>query len=364
MTRQVLMCGLLKPERTCRPRASRLHEPPRFGRVTSVDASWEERRVVVTGGAGFVGSWLCGRLLDLGAQAVCIDNHATGSPDNLAHLAGHPRLTVVKHDLCAGLPIPGPVDLVLHLASPASPLHYRRLPIETLRVSSVGTMHALDFAVTHGARFLLASTSEVYGDPLVHPQSEAYWGNVNPVGERSVYDEGKRFAEAVTMAYRRALGADTAIARIFNTYGPRMRRDDGRAIPAFVSQAIAGRPLTVAGDGSQTRSLCYVEDTVEGILALAASGHPGPVNIGSDEELTILELANRVRDLAGSTSTVELVELPADDPKVRRPDTKLAAEILGWQPRIRLEEGLTRTLEWFADQDARLTGSSAAAVTP
>jgi dTDP-glucose 4,6-dehydratase len=229
-------------------------------------------------------------------------------------------------------------------------VHYLKLPLETMKVGSLGTMQALDLAERTGARFLLASTSEVYGDPQVHPQPETYWGNVNPIGPRSVYDEAKRFSEALTMAYRRERGVDTAIVRIFNTYGPRMRLDDGRAIPAFMSQALTGRPLTVAGDGSQTRSLCYVEDTVAGILALAASDHPGPVNIGNTDELSMLELAEQVRDLAGSESAVQFVNLPADDPKLRRPDTALAERVLGWQPQVPVEEGLKRTLAWFAAQ--------------
>jgi dTDP-glucose 4,6-dehydratase len=306
--------------------------------------------VVVTGGAGFVGSWVCERLLDLGADVVCVDNFATGSWDNVSHLMHEAGFQVIEQDVCDGLDVAGDVDHVMHLACPASPLHYLRLPVDTLRVGSIGTFHALDLAVEKGARFLLASTSEVYGDPLVHPQPESYWGNVNPIGPRSVYDESKRYAEALTMAYLRDRGADTTIVRIFNTYGPRMRLDDGRAIPAFMSQALSGKPLTVAGDGSQTRSLCYVEDTVEGILALLLSDHPGPVNIGGSDELTMLQLAEQVRDLAVSGSPLEFVELPTDDPKLRRPDTTLAAELLGWQPRFTLEEGLKRTMEWFAQE--------------
>jgi dTDP-glucose 4,6-dehydratase len=305
------------------------------------------RRVVVTGGAGFVGSWVCERLHDRGAHVVCVDNFVTGLRENVAHLSDEPAVDVLEQDVSEGLEVDGPVDWVLHLASPASPIHYLRLPIQTLTVGSRGTQHALDLAREKGARFLLASTSEVYGDPLVHPQPESYWGNVNPIGPRSVYDEAKRFAEALTSAYRRELEVDTAIVRIFNTFGPRMRTDDGRVIPAFMTQALEGRPLTVAGDGTQTRSLCYVEDTVEGILALAASGHPGPVNIGSSEEVTMLELAEKVRRLAGSLSAVEMVPAPVDDPKLRRPDTTLAADVLGWQPKVGLDEGLTRTLEWF-----------------
>ena len=310
------------------------------------------RRAVVTGGAGFVGSWMCERLLDLGVDVVCVDNFATGSPDNLRTLRTRDGFTLLTEDLTEGLEVDGEVDWVLHLASPASPVHYLRLPIETMKVGSLGTMHALDLARRKGARFLLASTSEVYGDPHQHPQPESYWGNVNPVGPRSVYDEAKRFSEALTMAYRNEHGVDTAIARIFNTYGPRMRVDDGRAIPAFMSQALSGRPLTVAGDGSQTRSLCYVEDTVEGLLALAAADHPGPVNIGSRDELSMLELAERIRDLAGSGSPIEFVDLPADDPRKRRPDTTLAARVLGWQPRVPVADGLERTLEWFAAEES------------
>ncbi len=306
------------------------------------------RRAVVTGGAGFVGSWLCEHLVERGVEVVCVDNLVTGSRDNLSALEGRPGFELVEQDVCEGLPVDGPVDWVLHLACPASPVDYLRLPVETMMVGSMGTRHALDLAERTAARFLLASTSEVYGDPAEHPQPESYWGNVNPVGPRSVYDESKRFAEALTTAYRTARGVDTTIVRIFNTFGPRMRVDDGRAIPAFMSQALTGRPLTVAGEGSQTRSLCYVEDTVAGIVALAAADHPGPVNIGSQDEMSMLELAERVRALAGSRSTVEFVELPEDDPRVRRPDTRRAAELLGWEPQVSVEEGLKRTLEWFA----------------
>ncbi len=318
---------------------------------------WVGRRVVVTGGAGFVGSWVCERLIDLDAEVVAVDNFLTGTPDNVRHLEHEPGFSLVRRDVCAGLEVEGEVDVVLHLASPASPVHYLEHPLETLRVGSEGTWNALRLAEARGARFLLASTSEVYGDPLVHPQPETYWGNVNPIGPRSVYDESKRFAESLTTAYRKERGVDATIVRIFNTYGPRMRLDDGRAIPAFMSQALAGRPLTVAGDGSQTRSLCYVEDTVEGILALAASGHPGPVNIGSADELTMRELAEQVRALAASDSPLEFVDLPVDDPKLRRPDTTLAAELLDWQPRTILEEGLKRTLEWFAQTTRTQSGS-------
>jgi len=315
--------------------------PPRDGLPT---------RAVVTGGAGFVGSWLCEGLLDRGVAVVCVDNFVTGSPDNVAHLRDRPGFELLEQDVSEGLEVDGDVGWVLHLACPASPLDYLRLPIETMMVGSRGTTHALELAEASGARFLLASTSEVYGDPAEHPQRESYWGNVNPIGPRSVYDESKRFAEALTTAYRRARGVDTTIVRIFNTYGPRMRVDDGRAIPAFMSQALAGRQLTVAGDGSQTRSLCFVEDTVAGLVALAASGHPGPVNIGSQDEMTMLALAERVLGLTGSSSTITHVELPADDPRVRRPDTTLAEELLDWRPQVPVEEGLKRTLEWFTAQ--------------
>jgi dTDP-glucose 4,6-dehydratase len=304
--------------------------------------------VVVTGGAGFVGSWTCERLLRAGSEVVCVDNLLTGSPDNVAALRTNDGFTFLDQDVSVGLSVPGPVDWVLHLASPASPVHYLRYPLETMRVGSLGTMNALELAREKSARFVLASTSEVYGDPLEHPQHESYWGNVNPIGPRSVYDESKRFAEALTAAYRREGRADAAIVRIFNTYGPRMRLDDGRAIPAFISQALAGEPITVAGDGQQTRSLCYVEDTVEGILALAAEDCPGPVNIGGSQEISMLALAEQIRDVAGSASPVEFIDLPVDDPRVRRPDTTLARAVLGWEQRVPFDEGLKRTLEWFA----------------
>ena len=321
-------------------------------------------RVVVTGGAGFVGSWICERLLSLGAEVVCVDNFLTGSPANITEFEDDSRFTFVHGDVSRSLDVSGSVDWVLHLASPASPLHYLRLPIETMQVGSTGTMNALDLAHRTGARFLLASTSEVYGDPLVHPQREDYWGNVNPIGPRSVYDESKRFGEALTMAYRRERGVDTTIVRIFNTYGPRMRVDDGRAIPNFLSQALAEEPITVAGDGSQTRSICYVDDTVEGILRLAASGHAGPVNIGNRHEISMLALAERIRDLVGSTSPIEFVDLPVDDPKVRCPDTTRAAELLGWSARVGAEEGLKRTLEWFLAQARGSAGPSPRRTAP
>ena len=317
-------------------------------RVSAAVRSWSGARVVVTGGAGFVGSWTCERLLALGAEVFAVDDLSTGTWENLAHLADAPGLHCIEQDVREGIGVDGPIDVLLHLASPASPRHYLAMPIETLTVGSIGTLRCLELAERTGARFLLASTSEVYGDPLVHPQPETYWGNVNPVGPRSVYDEAKRYAEALTAAFRRERRVDTAIVRIFNTFGPRMRLDDGRAVPLFLSQALAGRPLTVAGDGLQTRSLCFVEDTVEGILALAASDEPGPVNVGSENELTMLELAETLRDLAVSSSVVEHVDLPADDPRMRRADLSRARDLLGWEPVVPLDVGLKRTLEWFA----------------
>jgi dTDP-glucose 4,6-dehydratase len=310
------------------------------------------RRAVVTGGAGFLGSHLCEHLLERGVEVVCLDNFLTGSPENVLHLTEHPAFRLVRCDVTDFVHVPGPVDLVLHFASPASPLDYLKMPIETLKVGSLGTLHTLGLAHEKGARYVLASTSEVYGDPLQHPQDEDYWGNVNPVGPRGVYDEAKRFSEALTTAYRTAKGTDTGIVRIFNTYGPRMRADDGRAIPAFIGQALSGRPLTVAGDGSQTRSICFVEDTVRGILAMAFSGHAGPVNIGNPDELSMLALARWILELTGSDSPVEFVALPVDDPKVRRPDTTRAEDLLGWRPAVPSAEGLRRTVEWFAARQA------------
>ncbi|WP_328659918.1 NAD-dependent epimerase/dehydratase family protein [Streptomyces sp. NBC_00334] len=309
------------------------------------------RRALVTGGAGFVGSHLCGSLLDAGTDVVCLDNLATGSRANVADLERRRGFRFVRADatdaaaLCG---LPGRFDLVLHFACPASPVDYLRLPLETLDVGSTGTRNALERAHADGARFLLASTSEVYGDPLEHPQRETYWGNVNPIGPRSVYDESKRFAEALVTAHRQVHRTDTAIVRIFNTYGPRMRTGDGRAVPTFIAQALDGMPLTVAGDGGQTRSLCYVDDTVAGVLALAASGESGPVNIGGADEITMLELARRVVKLTGSGSRIRFVERPVDDPGRRRPDTTLARERLGWRPSVGWNEGLERTIGWFA----------------
>jgi dTDP-glucose 4,6-dehydratase len=306
------------------------------------------RRVVVTGGAGFLGSHLCTRLVAEGVEVVCLDNLLTGSAGNIGHLLGVDGFRFLRCDVTDFVHVPGPVDAVLHFASPASPVDYLKLPIETLKVGSLGTLHALGLALEKGSRFVLASTSEVYGDPQVHPQPESYWGHVNPVGPRGVYDEAKRFSEALTTAYRTSRGVDTGIVRIFNTYGPRMRPDDGRAIPTFLCQALTGRPLTVAGDGSQTRSICYVDDLVTGILALMRSAFPGPVNIGNPDEMSVLELAERIIALTGSSSTVEFVDRPVDDPGVRRPDTALARRVLGWEPRVPWQEGLARTAEWFA----------------
>jgi dTDP-glucose 4,6-dehydratase len=308
------------------------------------------RRAVVTGGAGFLGSHLCEHLLDRDVEVVCLDNFLTGTPENVQHLMGHAGFRLLRCDVTDYVHVPGPVDLVLHFASPASPLDYLKMPIETLKVGSLGTLHTLGLAHDKGARYVLASTSEVYGDPLQHPQDEEYWGNVNPVGPRGVYDEAKRFSEAMTTAYRTSKGTDTGIVRIFNTYGPRMRPDDGRAIPAFIGQALDGRPLTVAGDGSQTRSICYVDDTVRGVLAMAFSSHAGPVNIGNPDELSMLRLAQWIAELTDSESAVEFIDLPVDDPKVRRPDTTRAEQLLGWRPTVASEEGLRRTVAWFAAQ--------------
>jgi dTDP-glucose 4,6-dehydratase len=308
------------------------------------------RRAVVTGGAGFLGSHLCEHLLDRGVEVVCLDNFLTGSPGNVVHLMEHPGFRLIRCDITDFVHVPGPVDVVLHFASPASPLDYLKMPIETLKVGSLGTLHTLGLAQEKGARYVLASTSEVYGDPLQHPQSEDYWGNVNPVGPRGVYDEAKRFSEALTTAYRTSKGTDTGIVRIFNTYGPRMRPDDGRAIPAFIDQALSGRPITVAGDGSQTRSICFVDDTVRGILAMAFSEHAGPVNIGNPDELSMLSLARWIAELTDSDSVIEFIDLPMDDPKVRRPDTTRAEQLLGWRPTVTSEEGLRRTVAWFAEQ--------------
>ena len=308
------------------------------------------RRAVVTGGAGFLGSHLCERLLDEGYEVLCLDNFVTGTPANVAHLAERDAFRLVRADVTEFVHVGGPVDTVAHFASPASPIDYLQLPIETLKVGSIGTLHTLGLAREKNARYLLASTSEAYGDPQIHPQPETYWGHVNPVGPRGVYDEAKRFAEAMTMAYRRYHGVDTAIVRIFNTHGPRMRPHDGRAIPTFIRQALAGDPITVAGDGSQTRSIQYVDDLIEGCLRLLGSQHAGPVNIGNPREITILELAETIRDLVGSHSEIIFGPRPEDDPTVRQPDISLASTLLGWEPIVGLDEGLKRTIEWFRTQ--------------
>jgi dTDP-glucose 4,6-dehydratase len=299
---------------------------------------------VVTGGAGFLGSHLCEYLLERDWRVICLDNLDTGTLENIKHLRDS-QFEFRYHNCVDYIDVPEPVEAVFHLASPASPVDYLRLPLHTLKVGSYGTHNALGLAKFKRARFLLASTSEVYGDPEVHPQKEEYWGNVNPVGPRGVYDEAKRYSEAMTMAYHRQQGVDTHIVRIFNTYGPRMRQHDGRAIPTFVRQALEGKPLTVFGDGSQTRSFCYVDDLIEGIFRLAMSDEHMPVNIGNPDEMTLLELAERIQRLTGTTSEIVYEGLPIDDPKVRRPDITRAREILDWEPRIGLEEGLRRTLE-------------------
>jgi dTDP-glucose 4,6-dehydratase len=305
-------------------------------------------RAVVTGGAGFLGSHLCERLLSEGYEVICIDDFCTGTPANVAHLLEMDvPFRLIRADVTDQVHVSGPVDAVLHFASPASPIDYLHLPIETLKVGSIGTLNTLELARQKAARYLLASTSETYGDPQVHPQPETYWGHVNPVGPRGVYDEAKRFAEAMTMAYRRYHRVDTAIVRIFNTHGPRMRPDDGRAVPTFICQALLEQPITVAGDGSQTRAIQYVDDLVEGVWLLLKSGHSGPVNIGNPCEVSVLELAELVRDLAGSASPIVWVPRPEDDPTVRQPDIAAARRILGWEPRVSLVEGLMRTIEHF-----------------
>ncbi len=305
-------------------------------------------RSVVTGGAGFIGSHLCDYLLAKGHDVICIDNLITGNPDNVAHLFGNSKFAFIKHDITEYIHIPGPLDYVLHFASPASPRDYLEFPIQTLKVGSLGTHKALGLALAKDATFLLASTSEVYGDPEIHPQREDYWGHVNPIGLRGVYDEAKRFGEAMVMAYHRTHNLDTKIARIFNTYGPRMRQNDGRALPAFMSAALDGAPVEVFGDGSQTRSFCYVSDTVEGLYRLLISETHEPVNIGNPNEISILDFAREVVKLTGARSEVVFKQFPTeDDPKVRRPDITRAREILGWEPKVDRQDGLARTLEYF-----------------
>jgi dTDP-glucose 4,6-dehydratase len=315
-------------------------------------------RIVISGSAGFLGSHLCDRLLAEGHAVVGLDNLLTGTRANLAHLDGHGLFTFREQDVTQPFDIDGPVECVLHLASPASPKDYLEHPIETLDVGSAGTRNMLELARRHGARFLLASTSECYGDPLIHPQTETYWGNVNPVGPRSCYDESKRFAEALTMAYHRAFGLRTSIARIFNTYGPRMKLNDGRVVPAFLDQALRGEPLTVYGDGSQTRSFCYVSDLIDGLFRLMCSSERYPVNLGNPLEMTILEFAERIRRLTGTGSTIEFLPLPEDDPKQRQPDITRARELLGWEPKIPLEQGLRNTIAFFhqAQTPAQVVG--------
>jgi dTDP-glucose 4,6-dehydratase len=302
---------------------------------------------VITGGAGFLGSHLCDFLLSKGHRVICLDNLITGNLENIAHLSENRDFQFVKQDVTEHIDIAGPVNFIFHFASPASPIDYLELPIQTLKVGALGTHKALGLARVKKARFFLASTSEVYGDPLVHPQPETYWGNVNPIGPRGVYDEAKRFAEAMTMAYHRYHGVETRIVRIFNTYGPRMRPKDGRVVPALICEALKNEPLTVFGDGSQTRSFCYVSDLIEGIYALAMSSCSDPVNIGNPQEMSVLEFAQRIKKLCGSSSAIEHKPLPVDDPKVRQPNITKARTLLKWQPKTDLDDGLKRTIEYF-----------------
>ncbi|MBX2989889.1 MAG: SDR family oxidoreductase [Bacteroidetes bacterium] len=315
-------------------------------------ASSQVPHAVVTGGAGFLGSHLCDRLLAEGYRVTAIDNLITGDTRNISHLIGNEKFRFIKHDVTEYIYVDGAVHFILHFASPASPIDYLKLPIQTLKVGSLGTHKALGLAKEKNARFLLASTSEVYGDPLVHPQPESYWGNVNPVGSRGVYDEAKRFAEAMTMAYHRYHGVDTRIVRIFNTYGPRMRIEDGRAIPAFVSQALRGEDVTVFGNGSQTRSVCYVDDLIDGIYRLLLSDEVNPVNIGNKDEITMLQLAQEVIELTGSKSKIVFKELPEDDPKIRQPDTTKAKTLLQWEAKVKRHEGLLATIDYFRSRIA------------
>ncbi len=314
----------------------------------SSDSSSSNKPVsLVTGGAGFLGSHLSDRLLAEGHRVIAVDNLLTGSEANIAHLAGNSDFDFIKHDVTKYIDIAGDVDFVFHFASPASPMDYLELPIQTLKVGSLGTHNALGLAKAKGAKFLIASTSEVYGDPLVHPQTEDYWGNVNPIGPRGVYDEAKRFSEAITFAYNRSHGVDTKVVRIFNTYGPRMRLRDGRVVPAFIGQALEGEPLTVFGDGSQTRSFCFVRDLIDGIFRLSQSSSHGPVNIGNPKEMTILQFAEKILSLIDTDSKIEYRPLPEDDPKVRQPDISLARELLGWEPIVEVDEGLAETIDYF-----------------
>jgi dTDP-glucose 4,6-dehydratase len=307
-------------------------------------------RAVITGGAGFLGSHLCDYLVERGWEVLCLDNLITGLESNVGHLLGHERFRIARQDVTRYIDVPGPVDYVLHFASPASPIDYLKLPIQTLKVGALGTHNTLGLALAKKARYLLASTSEAYGDPQVTPQPETYWGHVNPIGPRGVYDEAKRFAEAMTMAYHRAHGVDTRIVRIFNTYGPRMRLNDGRALPNFLFQALTGQPITVYGDGKQTRSFCYVADLIEGIYRLMMSDAHEPVNIGNPQEITLLEFAERVKALTGTRSPIVFAPLPVDDPRRRCPDITRARTLLKWEPRVGLDEGLRLTLEYFQKQ--------------
>jgi dTDP-glucose 4,6-dehydratase len=316
-------------------------------------------RAVVTGGAGFVGSHLCDRLLAEGWEVVCVDSLLTGKTENLSAALASARFSLHEADITQGLPVSGSVDWVFHFASPASPRDYLEHPIETLEVGALGSLHCLRLAEAKGAGLFLASTSEVYGDPQVHPQPETYWGNVNPIGPRSVYDEAKRFAEAATMAYHRAHGLAVRIIRIFNTYGPRMRRQDGRAVPTFIDQALRHEPITVHGDGSQTRSLCYVDDLIEGIWRVLNTELTGPINLGSTEEVSMGQLAEMIRSLTGGGSPVVYTERPIDDPENRRPDASLARDRLGWEPQVPLREGLAKTLEWMRNASEKVPGSVA-----
>jgi len=309
-------------------------------------------RIVITGGAGFVGSHLCDRWLADGHEVVAVDNFLTGRPENVGHLKGRKDFQLLEQDVSEALPVDGKVDFVFHLASPASPVDYLEHPIETMLVSSIGTKHALDLARANDAGFLIASTSECYGDPKEHPQKETYWGHVNPIGPRSVYDEAKRFGEAMTMSYNREFGVNTHIVRIFNTYGPRMKLNDGRVVPNFIDQALRGKPITIYGEGKQTRSFCYVSDLVDGITRLMLSGEHEPTNIGNPTELTILEFAEVIQKLVGSHCKLEFKPMPQDDPKQRKPDISKAKRLLGWEPKTGLEEGLRETISYFQNQEA------------
>jgi dTDP-glucose 4,6-dehydratase len=304
-------------------------------------------RILITGGAGFIGSHLCDRLLSDGHDVIAMDNLVTGSTDNIAHLAGNRRFKFIFHDVTEYIYVPGALDAVMHLASPASPVDFARIPIPILKVGSLGTHNTLGLALAKGARYLIASTSEVYGDPLIHPQPESYWGNVNPIGVRGVYDEAKRFSEAITMAYHRVHGVDTRIIRIFNTYGPRMRLSDGRVVPNFIGQALRGEPLTVYGDGSQTRSFCFVSDLVDGMVRLLLSSETDPVNVGNPTELTILAFAQMINGLTDNQAGIAFKPLPVDDPRVRRPDITRARTLLEWEPRVAVEDGLRETIEYY-----------------